>query len=134
MSTGIGSKNGQGSIALKQERRGIEEGGPGMPLTRSFRVTVMERAERDPEFRRGLLLEAVNCLLEGEFAPAMIILRDYVNATVGFRKLAEETNHSPKSLMRMLSPTGNPRSDNLLEIIRCLQEHEGIRLEVAAVR
>lgn len=105
-----------------------------MPLTRSFRETVMERAERDPEFRQGLLLEAMNCFLEGDMAPAMIILRDYVNATVGFRKLAEETNHSPKSLMRMISPVGNPRSSNLCEILRILQEHEGIRVEVAAVR
>lgn len=112
----------------------MEEGVKGMPLTRSFRQTVMERAERDPEFRQGLLLEATNCLLEGDIAPAMIILRDYVNATVGFRRLAEETHHSPKSLMRMLSPTGNPKTSNLFEILRILQEHEGIRLEVAAVR
>lgn len=104
-----------------------------MPLTRSFRVTVMERAERDPEFRLGLLEGAVDCLLEGELAPALIILRDYINATVGFTKLAEMTGHSPKSLMRMISPTGNPRSSNLSEILRCLQEHEGIRLEVATV-
>ncbi len=104
-----------------------------MPLTRSFRETVMERAEKDPEFRQGLFLEAMNCFLEGDIAPAMIILRDYVNATVGFTKLAELTGYSPKSLMRMLSPTGNPRSNNLSEIIRCLQENEGIRLEVTAV-
>ena len=104
-----------------------------MPLTRSFRETVMERAERDPEFREGLFLEAMNCFLEGEKAPAMIILRDYVNATLGFTKLAELTGHSSKSLMRMLSATGNPRSSNLAEILRCLQQHEGIRLEVTTV-
>lgn len=105
-----------------------------MPLTRSFRETVMERAERDPEFRQGLLLEAMNCLLEGDIAPAMIILRDYINATVGFRQLAEETHRSPKSLMRMFSPSGNPQARNLFEVIGRLQEHEGVRLEVTAVR
>ena len=102
-----------------------------MPLTRSFRQTVAERAERDPEFREALLREAIDCFLEGEMAAGKIILRDYINATVGFKQLAEETHRSPKSLMRMLSPSGNPQARNLFEVIGCLQQHEGIRLEVA---
>ena len=105
-----------------------------MSLTKSFRETVQARAIREPAFREALLQEALSCFLEGEMAPAMIILRDYVNATVGFKQLSEATHHSPKSLMRMLSPNGNPKSSNLFEILRCLQEHEGVRLEVAAVR
>ena len=44
------------------------------------------------------------------------------------------TNKSPKSLMRMFSPSGNPHARNLFEVISRIQEHEGIQLEVNTVR
>ena len=37
-----------------------------MALTRSFREIVKERAMRDPEFRVGLLTEAIECVLNDE--------------------------------------------------------------------
>jgi DNA-binding phage protein len=37
------------------------------------------------------------------------IPRDYIKATVGFEQLGAETGSSPKSLIRMFGPTGNPR-------------------------
>ena len=37
-----------------------------------------------------------------------VVLRDYINATVGFDELGAVTHKSPKSLMRMLGPAGNP--------------------------
>ena len=55
-----------------------------MPLTRDFRHTVLERAIRDPEFRVGLLTEAIECILNDEIDVAKELLRDYVNATVRF--------------------------------------------------
>ena len=45
------------------------------------------------------------------------LLCDYVNATIGFGELGGLTDKSPKSLMRMLSPNGNPQARNLFEII-----------------
>jgi hypothetical protein len=36
-----------------------------MSLTKNFRETVQARAKSDPAFRRGLLSEAVECLLSG---------------------------------------------------------------------
>ena len=62
------------------------------------------------------------------------VLRDYINATLGFEALGGLTDKSPKSLMRMFSPNGNPQARNLFEIIRCLQEREGLHLKVQAVR
>ena len=35
-----------------------------MALTRSFREIVKERAMRDPEFRIGLLTEAIECFAQ----------------------------------------------------------------------
>ena len=105
-----------------------------MPLTRDFKVTVRERLQRDPSFREALLEEAVDCLLSGDIETGKSLLRDHVNATIGFIELGGLTKKSPKSLMRMLSPNGNPQARNLFEIIGCLQEREGEHLEVRAVR
>jgi len=58
-----------------------------MALTRSFREIVKERAIRDPEFRIGLLTEVIECVLNDEIDVARVLLRDYVNATVGFQEL-----------------------------------------------
>lgn len=103
-----------------------------MPLTRDFKATVKARAERDAAFREALLTEAVKLLLSGEVETGKAILRDYINATIGFEQLARETGTPPKSLMRMLGPKGNPRASNLLGVISALQQISGLHLEVAA--
>ena len=105
-----------------------------MPLTRDFRVTIRERLERDSGFGEALLEEGVQCLLAGEVDVGKSVLRDYVNATIGFQELGGLTAKSPKSLMRMLSQNGNPQARNLFEIISCLQKREGLHLKVQAVR
>ena len=105
-----------------------------MPLTRDFKLTVRERLQRDPSFREALLEEAVDCLLAGDVETGKSLLRDYVNATIGFGELGGMTDKSPKSLMRMLSQSGNPQARNLFEIIGCLQQREGVHLTVQAVK
>ncbi len=105
-----------------------------MALSRDFKDTVMARARQDPDFRQGLLTEAVECLLAGDVDAGKILLRDYINATIGFSKLSRLTNKKDTSLMRMLGPKGNPASRNLFEIIAQLQKQEGIRFTVGAVR
>ena len=105
-----------------------------MPLTRDFRETVQDRAARDPAFREELLKEGVECLLSGDLDAGKIVLRDYINATIGFEELGSMTNKSPKSLMRMFGPDGNPHARNLFEVISRIQEHEGVQLEVNTVR
>lgn len=101
-----------------------------MALTRSFKETVQARARRDPAFRDALLSEGVEALLSGEVDAGKAILRDYINATVGFGRLAEATGTESKSLMRMLGPKGNPTAKNLLSIIGHLQRTSGISLRV----
>ena len=105
-----------------------------MPLTRSFKEIVKERVARDPKFRAALLTEAVEQMLSGDLDVGKAVLRDYINATVGFERLARETGTPAKSLMRMFGPNGNPRADNLFAVISRLQKASGIRLEVAAGR
>jgi len=103
-----------------------------MALTRDFKQTIQARVERDPGFREALLGEGVECLLAGDVDTGKAILRDYINATIGFEELATLTAKSPKSLMRMFGPKGNPQARNLFEIIGHLQKREGLRLEVHA--
>jgi len=101
-----------------------------MALTRGFRSTLLERAQRDADFRQAMLKEGIDTMLAGDVEAGKAILRDYINAAVGFRQLAEDTHIPAKSLMRMFGPKGNPRADNLFQIIHHLQAREGIHLEV----
>jgi DNA-binding phage protein len=102
-----------------------------MPLTRSFKETIQTRVRRDPAFRKELLRGSVECFVLGDVETGKAVLRDYINATIGFAELAEVTQHSAKSLMRMLSPSGNPQARNLFEIVEYLQRKERVRFKVA---
>ena len=77
-----------------------------MGLTRDFKETVKARAERDARFREALLTESVELLITGEVEVGKAVLRDYINATVGFEKLSKVTGTPSKSLMRMFGPKG----------------------------
>ncbi len=105
-----------------------------MALTRDFKETIQARVERDPAFREELLKEGVECLLSGDVDTGKAMLRDYINATIGFEELGSLTDKSPKSLMRMFGPKGNPQARNLFEIIGYLQKREGLQFEVRDVR
>lgn len=97
-----------------------------MALTRDFRVTLQARAEEDIEFRRAMLREGIEAMLSGDTETGKEILRDYINASVGFGELSEATSIPTKSLMRMFGPKGNPRANNLFQVIHHLQAKEGI--------
>jgi len=103
-----------------------------MSLTRSFNATVRARAMRDPAFRAALLREAVQSLLAGDLDTAKAALRAYINATIGFEKLATATGTPVKSLMRMFGPKGNPTAANLFAVIHVLQKKTRVRLEIRA--
>lgn len=87
-----------------------------MALTRDYKATIAERAGRDPAFARTLLDEAAALFLSGEPETARLVLRDLINATVGFEGLAAATQTPAKSLHRMLSRRGNPRMDNISQV------------------
>ena len=101
-----------------------------MPLSHDFKETIRARAQSDPKFRHALLREAVECVINGELATGKAVLRDYVNATVGFRDLERRTHIPAKSLMRMLGPKGSPSAANLSSILSALQRTEGVHFEL----
>ena len=82
-----------------------------MPLTHDFKETIRARAQAEPEFRQALLREAIESIINGDLATGKAVLRDYVNATVGFRTWRSARTSRPKSLMRMLGPKGSPSAE-----------------------
>jgi hypothetical protein len=80
-----------------------------IPHTRHPKETVAARVQQDPAFAQAPLDEAITLFVNAEPESAKLILRDLVNATVGFEVLAEEIHKPAKSLHRMLSqsPTGS---------------------------
>ena len=103
-----------------------------MALTREFKDTVAIRVQRDPRFREALFTEAMNAYLEGETRTGKAILRDLVNATIGFEELAAVLRKPSKSLHRMLAPRGNPNTENFFGIVKALQRKTRVRLRVTA--
>lgn len=103
-----------------------------MALARDFRDAILARVQADPKFRDALLKEGIEALLAGDVDTGRAILRDYIKATVGFERLGAETGSSPKSLIRMFGPSGNPQARNLFSVISHLQRHARLTLHVTA--
>lgn len=103
-----------------------------MALTREFKDTVAARVQKDPRFREALFTEAFNAYLAGDMMAGKAILRDLVNATIGFEELAMTLRKPSKSLHRMLAPRGNPSTENFFGIVSALQKKAHVKLRVTA--
>lgn len=103
-----------------------------MALTREFKATVAACVQRDARFLEALFTEAINAYLSGETATGKAMLRDLVNATVGFEELAASLKKPSKSLHRMLAPRGNPSTENFFGIVNALQKKAHVKLRVTA--
>ena len=102
-----------------------------MALTREFKETVVARARRDVKFRDAMFAEAINAYLAGDTQTGKAMLRDLVNATIGFEGLSAEIRKPSKSLHRMLAARGNPSTENFFGIVKALQKKTRTRLSVA---
>ncbi len=114
-----------GSI-IRTERR------QRMITSRPFSEIVRESLQLK-EVRRVFLSEAVAAMTSGDVEHGKILLREYVNGTIGFVKLGAALGKSPKSLMRMLSATGNPGVRGFFEIVAYLQKIDKTVLTVHAI-
>src|SRR5205807_6556585 len=103
-----------------------------MARTKSFKDLVQQHVQTEKKFAEALLREGVDAMLSGDVDTGKTILRDYINATVGFEKLGAATGASPKRLIRMFGPRDNPQAKNLFSVLGYLQKRAGLRLHVAA--
>jgi DNA-binding phage protein len=104
-----------------------------MVLTRDFKETVAARVQADPAFAQALLDEAVTLFFNGELDTAKLILRDLVNATVGFESLAKDIHKPAKSLHRMLSKSGNPTMSNISAIFVAIKHALKVEIHTSVV-
>lgn len=104
-----------------------------MTLTRDVSETIDARLRHDSEFATALLDEAISLFLNGEPETARLVLRDIVNATIGFEKLAIATSKPSKSLHRMLSAKGNPTMDHLTMILTALRQELHVEIKVQTI-
>jgi DNA-binding phage protein len=102
-------------------------------MLKDFSEVLVDRIQREPEFARALLGEAITVFLNGEPDVARLVLRDLVNGTIGFEGLAAATGRPSKSLHRMLSAKGNPTMDNLTLIFGMLRQELGVEIQVQTV-
>ena len=79
-------------------------------------------------FAPTLLDEAITLFVNGEPESAKRVLRDLVNAAVGFEALAEEIHKPAKSLHRMLSRSGNPTMSNISAVFAAIKR--ALKVEV----
>lgn len=103
-----------------------------IPRTRPFSETIKESLQ-NAEIRRVFLSDAIASMTAGDVEHGKAILRQYVNGTLGFVKLGAALNKSPKSLMRMLSPSGNPNLRTFFEIVAYLQKVDRTILTVQGI-
>ena len=101
-----------------------------MARTHSAQKTIQIRLNRELDFARCIFAEAATLFLEGEPDTAKVILRDLVNATIGFERLAQTLSLPSKSVHRMLSPSGNPTMANLSGIFGALGKGLKVRMIV----
>jgi len=104
-----------------------------MALTKDYKESIAERAKSDKDFSSALFDEAITLFLNGEPDTARLVLRDLVNATVGFESLAIAIKKPSKSLHRMLSAKGNPTMDNLTTIFSVLKPKLHVDIEVHTI-
>lgn len=121
------SRMEQGNPSNVEWFRGI---GGDMALTRDFKEIVAARVQNDPAFAQALLDEAITLVVNGAPESAKLILRDLVDATVGFDALADEIHKPVKSLHRMLSKPGNPTMSNVSAIFAAIKR--ALKMEVRA--
>ena len=101
-----------------------------MPLTRPYEETIRERAQWDPVYRAMMLPSAIDLLLSDDVRVGKIALHSCIYSTIGYKKLGKLMDKTPDDIKQMLHPDYDTSVNDLFEIIKHIQQHEGIRLEV----
>ena len=97
----------------------------GIPIEDIFR----ERAQWDPEYRALMLPGAINLLLDDDVQAGKIMLRHCIYSTIGFERLGGLMGKTADDIKCMCHPDYDTSVNDLFEIIKHVQQHEGIRLE-----
>ena len=97
----------------------------GIPIEDIFR----ECAQLDPVYRAMMLPSTIDLLLSDDVRVGKISLHHCIYATIGYKKLGKLMKRSPESIKDLLHPDHDTSVNDLFEIIKHVQQHEGIRVE-----
>ena len=98
-------------------------------MSREVIETITARVQSEPAYARALLQQATSLLMQGEPHTAKLMLRDLVNASIGFEQLARDIDKPPKSLHRMLSSAGNPTLSHVSAMLAAIAAYLGVQIE-----
>lgn len=90
---------------------------------------IVKMIKEDKELFKSYLAEVLTGLFQGEIRTNLVSLRNLVNATCGFPALSTATGIHEKSLHRILSATGNPKTVNLFAIVNTVLDHQGLEMK-----
>ena len=91
---------------------------------------VVESATKDDDFRRELLIGAVEAFANGDLVEARLLLSGCVAAGVGFSKAAESLGRDASDVERMLTGGDGVALGDLAALIEVAKSHEGLRFVV----
>lgn len=104
-----------------------------MPTT-PYKDSMKAMVGRNPGMSVEMFEDAINALFAGELVEGRLLLRQYVNATIGFAELARRTGKTDKNLIRALGPNGSPTAANLFQIIQACMKAEGVTVAAHVIR
>lgn len=104
-----------------------------MLQTRNYHETVISRVQTDRAFAQALFDETLILFINGEADTAKLILRDLVQATVGFELLAEEIHKPVKYLDKILSQSGNPTMNTISKIFAAIKRSLKVEIQTTIV-
>lgn len=84
----------------------------------------VEVLREDKKLRLIHLQNAINMIFSTDSRVALLMLRDVINASIGFQELAIKVGKSDKNIMGMLTGSSNPTLDSISRIINAIIEHE----------
>ena len=79
-----------------------------MALSVDYKEGVLKDLRNDPKMAREYYHEAVRAFINGDTETGGVMMRDLVNAGIGFQRLSRETGIRAPNLHRALAPEGNP--------------------------
>jgi hypothetical protein len=101
-----------------------------MPSFRSFHDGVVERAKVDTDFRRSLLRECADLLLNREFDVAHRLAKDYIRSADYIDKMSEELelDGGVDAVVNLFDPEVNIEGSKLLLALIIMLQNEGLSL------
>lgn len=102
-----------------------------MALAVNYKEGVLKDLREDPAMAREYYREALRAIVNGEVEEGGVMLRDLVNAGIGFQALARETGIRAPNLHRALSPNGNPTMRTFSKIAAAISAFMGFPTPMA---